>query len=160
MKTYSAIDVAAWFLDKAATDTDAVKDISNMKLQKLVFFSQLVSALTHADGTLHRDDTHAWDYGPVVPKLYRILRDFRGDPLSFSDPRVKEVFDAQNPEKIEDPEALGLLESVWAKFRNWTAVQLSALSHRRNSPWSVVYSQTPYEVITPAIMRKYGFGEA
>lgn len=27
MKTYSAIDVAAWFLARAASDEDAVKDI-------------------------------------------------------------------------------------------------------------------------------------
>ncbi len=158
MKTYSAIDVAAWFLEKAATDQAAVKDISNMKLQKLVFFAQLVSALTYADQTLHCNNTHAWDYGPVVPRLYRILQKFGGNPLSFSSPEVKAAFDQCATQPIDDADALAILTAVWNKFKSWTAIQLSALTHRDDSPWAVVYSATPYAIITPEIMRKHGFG--
>lgn len=160
MKTYGAIDIAAWFLDKAATDPAAVKDISNMKLQKLVFFAQLVSALTYPDLTIHCNNTHAWDYGPVVPRLYKLLKEFGGSPLSFADDAVKRAFAGQNPQAIDDPEALSILSAVWEKFKSWTAIQLSALTHRADSPWAVVYAATPYAVITPEIMRRHGFGRA
>ena len=160
MKTYNAIDIAAWFLDRAANDAAAVKDITNMKLQKLVFFAQLVSVMTHEDAQLHSDDTHAWDYGPVVPKLYRVLKPFGGKALSFADDAVKGAFDQRHPKKIDDEETVSLLNSVWEKFKGWSAIQLSALTHRNGSPWSVVYSRTPYAIITPEIMRKHGFGDA
>ena len=161
MKTYSAIDVAAWFLNKAASDADAVHDISNMKLQKLVFFSQLVSVLTFGeDSPIHRNNTHAWDYGPVVPALYKLLRPFGGSPLSFADAKVKAAFGPCAPQLIEDADALSVLNAVWNKFKSWSAIQLSMLTHREDSPWAVVYSTAPYTVITPAIMRKHGFGRA
>lgn len=161
MRTYSAIDVAAWFLERAATDEAAVRDISNMKLQKLVFFSQLVSVMTFGeDSPIHGNNTHAWDYGPVVPRLYKLLKPFGGNPLSFADANVKAAFDKCAPQPIEDADALSVLTAVWNKFKSWTAIQLSALTHREDSPWAVTYAAKPYEVITPAVMRKHGFGKA
>lgn len=59
--------VAEYLLDKL--DADAEDCISNLKLQKLVYYSQgFVMALMNKK--LFNADIEAWAHGPVVPELY------------------------------------------------------------------------------------------
>lgn len=159
MTTYLAADIAAWFLRKANADAGAqIDDITNMKLQKLVFFSQLVAVCTNDGTPIHREPSLAWDYGPVVFSLYERIRKIGKLYLSIEDPAVSAAF--QGAEGIGDPDAVAILEAVWGKFRNWTAVQLSMLTHRRNSPWAVTYNADRYGVIPLEVMRERKFGDA
>lgn len=157
MKTYTAAAVAKRFLSLAATDSDHIRDISNMKLQKLVFFAQLC-ALCSYDGTpIHSNNTHAWDYGPVVPALYKLLKPFGRQFFTLSNPGMAALFAGEDD--ISDPEALEIIQSVWDKFKTWTSVQLSALTHRRNSPWSITYNTNRYGVIPLELIKERRFGD-
>lgn len=158
MRSYSAIAVAKRFLELARDDSSAIQDISNMKLQKLCFFSQLVSVCKNPAAPLIVDDFHAWDYGPVEPKLYQFIRGFGAKLFSLKDEKVAEAF--KDIDLIDDSDASDLIKLVWEKFKTWTSIQLSELTHRRNSPWAYVYSSNRYGVIPREFMIKYKWGEA
>ncbi|MGN8398370.1 Panacea domain-containing protein [Helicobacter pylori] len=45
---------------------DNQKPITNLKLQKMLYIAQAES-----DSKLIKEDFQAWDYGPVIPDVYR-----------------------------------------------------------------------------------------
>lgn len=69
---YNALDVARYIIDYEATQG---RTVSNLRLQKLLYFVQCVFL-----GILGRacfsDEIEAWDYGPVVPKVYRAYKEY------------------------------------------------------------------------------------
>lgn len=65
---YSAIDVARYFL--AQSDPDAGDTMSNLKLQKLLYYAQGVT-LALTEKPLFSDPLEAWLQGPVVPSVFR-----------------------------------------------------------------------------------------
>src|SRR5690606_17024633 len=64
----SCFAVANYFLSQS--NADAGDLISNLKLQKLVYYAQGFS-LALLDEPLFEDEIEAWMHGPVVPALYR-----------------------------------------------------------------------------------------
>ena len=159
MRTYRAVDVARHILSLSGND-GLTSGMTNMKLQKLVFFSQL-AALQVYDTPIHSDPTMAWDFGPVVVDLYErvigIVRNRDNKDLALSDPAVADAF--ADAEPIEDADALAVIQAAWNKFKEWTAYQLSDLTHRRNSPWTIVYTKQRYDVIPLALIKERGFGD-
>lgn len=154
---YSSLQVANEFLKLAQKDATAVKDISNMKLQKLVFFAQLLSVCMNIDQPLCDSHFHAWDYGPVCPILYRKIKQFKSNFIELNNEDVRNVF--KDCEPIEESWALEIIKAIWGRFKQFTSVGLSALSHRKNSPWSIVYNTDRYGIISNETMAKYKFGE-
>lgn len=157
MRTYHAIDVARRFLELASTDAAAIQDISNMKLQKLCFFAQLVSLCQNINVPLIAENFYAWDYGPVEPRLYQRIRGLGNPYFSIREERVAAA--VADAEAIEDEDAKTIIQSVWDKFKTWTAVDLSELTHRRNSPWTVVYTAKRYGLIPNAVIASHLFGD-
>lgn len=155
MRTYHAIDVAKRFLDLAQTEGML---LSNMKIQKLVFFSQVV-ALNVFKRPIHDNASLAWDFGPVVQELYDVVHRFvtpTRKEFSLNDADFAAAFG--NAEPIEDRDALNVINAVWNKFKNWTAFQLSNLTHRPGSPWAHVYAESQYAVIPHSLIISNGFG--
>ena len=64
----TCFDVADYFL--AQCDEDSGDIISNLKLQKLVYYAQGFS-LAFFGEALFSEPIEAWMHGPVVPALYR-----------------------------------------------------------------------------------------
>lgn len=155
MRTYHAIDVAKRFLELAQAENMSV---SNMKLQKLVFFSQVVS-LQAFKQPIHGQNSLAWDFGPVVQELYDIVHRFVTDTrkqFSLNDADFAAAF--SGAQTIDDPDVLNVINAVWNKFKGWTALQLSNLTHRPGSPWAHVYNENQYGVIPHALIIEKGFG--
>ncbi len=155
MKTYHAIDVAKRFLELAQAENMM---LSNMKLQKLVFFSQVV-ALKVIGSPIHDNESLAWDFGPVVQELYDIVHTFATETkkeFSLDDAEFANAFRDARP--IDDKDAIVVINSVWKRFKNLTAFQLSDLTHRPGSPWATVYSRCQYGIIPLDLIRERGFG--
>lgn len=111
-------DVAAYIL------AELPGGMSTMKLQKLCYFAQGWS-LAVLDEPLFADEFEAWARGPVCRALFAQHRTEysvgswpMGDPANLS-PRQKLVVDA-------------MLNNYGAL----TGVELSALTHKPNTPWS------------------------
>lgn len=123
-------------------------DMTNLKLNKLVYFAQAVSLRKH--GTLLFDDEiQAWDYGPVEPMVYyafnrfggRIIRHPQDDPTASS-PRMVEV-----------------VREVMESFGKLTAFDLVRLSHRDGGAWKSVYVRNANKPITPKAIIESHDGE-
>jgi uncharacterized phage-associated protein len=111
----SAHDVAAYILSKQG-------ELTAMKLQKLVFYSQAWS-LVWDEEPLFRERIEAWTNGPVVPDLYRHHKGLfkvsawpKGDPEKLTEVQ-RETVDA-------------VLDYYGKKPSQW----LSDLTHRE-APW-------------------------
>jgi uncharacterized phage-associated protein len=146
---YDAKAVANYILDLATVDGEAV---SPMKLQKLIYYAHgWHLALTGEP--LITDEIEAWGYGPVVPSIYRDFKSFGNEPITspaqdFSWRKGKVVVSTPEIPTGEAHEtSRQILRRVWSVYKDWTALQLSKMTHAPNAPWSQVVA--PYGGKTP-----------
>lgn len=154
---YRAIDIAHRFLQLANNDSSFSNDISNMKLNKLVYFAQVMHVCAYKKA-LYGEDTRAWDYGPVIPQLYRLLKPFGGIAFSLSNSDIAEAFRNRNVVEITSQNAINSINSIWETLKDLSASELSRITHRPESPWSEVYAKTPYDIISLELMYLKRFG--
>jgi uncharacterized phage-associated protein len=55
--------------------------VDNLKLQKLLYYSQAVHLVLNDKAPLFPEDIEAWDYGPVVPPVYHQYKRYGFDIL-------------------------------------------------------------------------------
>ena len=91
---HTAVDVARWFIshNHVKAMLDEADDISNLKLQKLLYYAQgAVLAITGSP--LFDDDIVAWEHGPVVPTVYHLYKHNGRNGIPFTDEmRVQEEY--------------------------------------------------------------------
>lgn len=114
----TSIDVAKYFLTKI--DENAGDLISNLKLQKLVYYAQGFH-LAMFDKPLFDDVIEAWMYGPVTPNLYAEYKIHGDGPLPV--PYGKVDIDKYNSETKE------LLDEVYQVYGQFAAWVLSGFTH-------------------------------
>ncbi len=103
---------------------DAGDAISNMKLQKLLYYAQGF-ALAILGEPLFNDDFEKWTYGPVLPAVYNKYKDFGSGAI----PRPE----GANLQDYQDDERK-LLDEVYYTFGQYSAWALSEMSHA-TKPW-------------------------
>jgi uncharacterized phage-associated protein len=69
----SALEVAKYLTASLQMD--------NLKLQKLLYYSQAVHLVLHDRNPLFMEDIEAWDYGPVVPQVYHNYKKYGLDTI-------------------------------------------------------------------------------
>lgn len=128
-------------------------DINMTKLQKLLYICDGVM-LSQGYNAID-ENPKAWDYGPVYPKVYRWYKKRVGKPVER-----KEI--AQSAlEEIEENHFDTAIDKVFGTFGTWTANQLSAWTHKPNSPWSNAVENNGgemYGTISKNDMRMYFSG--
>lgn len=145
----SAIAVAQAFLDLATREG---RSLTNMQLQKLVFFAHGVHLAAYDGSTLIDDPIRAWDFGPVIPPLYEKLRRFgRGkvDPVIAPELRVLD------PDGTE----FQAIRSVWEAYKGYDAWKLSKITHQPGTPWSKVWERCMYDDIPNDLIQEYYQGK-
>lgn len=117
MPTYKVLDIANYFLLKAQQDNQEL--LSNLKLQKLVYYAQgLYLALFGKD--LFSDDVEAWQYGPVVPELYHLYKENGSGGIPAN---------AEFNQNTIDGDTREFLDEVYSVFGQFSAIRLMELSH-------------------------------
>ena len=76
--TLTAFDIADYFL-WLANDTGSF--ISNLQLQKLVYYAQAWHLALY-DRPLLDEDFQAWVHGPVIPELFEKYKHFNWQPIN------------------------------------------------------------------------------
>lgn len=110
--------------------------ISPLKLQKLLYFANGYFLAAYDEPLIDRA-FEAWDYGPVVPAVYREFKEFRSDEIL----RFASEYDRENDEytpvplPASDSRLDRVLEFVWETYGSLSGLQLSDLTHRPDSPW-------------------------
>jgi uncharacterized phage-associated protein len=115
----SCFDIAIYFIERANQTGTA---ISNLKLQKLVYYAQSWHLAIH--GTpLFEENFQAWIHGPVVPELYNQYKAFGWQP-------IQETCSSHLPEKI-----VLFLNEVSEEYLDVDAYELEQMTHIE-SPWN------------------------
>lgn len=114
--------------------------LTNLRLNKLLFFMHAASLATRPDGLI-RNHFEAWQYGPVVRPVFDAFKK-HGEcwitaPASFLDyatgqQRAIPFDDIQSSDRE-------LIEAVFAEYSHFSTGQLVALSHEPGGPWDLVY---------------------
>jgi uncharacterized phage-associated protein len=77
-KIYRAIDIARYILLVAYESGDVV---TNLKLQKLLYYAQAWYMVHHKGRKLFSDDIEAWRFGPVIKDIYDLYKKFSRSPI-------------------------------------------------------------------------------
>ncbi len=123
---YSSVDVASYFIERAK-EAD-VRDLSPMKLQKLLYFAHGWHLAVN-DAPLLTDRIQAWQFGPVIDTLYHETKHYGNDHI---DDALTAMWREIDEETIE------FLDSIWNTYSPYSAVKLSNATHIEGSPWDQV----------------------
>jgi uncharacterized phage-associated protein len=116
--TITAFDIATYFL-WLTNDTGSF--MSNLKLQKLVYYAQAWHLALY-DRPLFEEDFQAWVHGPVIPELFNKYKHFSWQPI---------LEDA----KIDLPtDIIAHLKEVADEYFRCDAYELSQMVHAE-TPW-------------------------
>ncbi|MDR5616831.1 type II toxin-antitoxin system antitoxin SocA domain-containing protein [Arsenophonus sp.] len=122
----TCFDVADYFLSRC--DDESGELISNLKLQKLVYYAQGFS-LALLKKPLFDESIEAWMHGPVIPDLYRKYKEKGNQALPAPE--------AINFTKFSE-EIIDLLDEVYHIYGQFSAWKLRNLTHQE-SPWKNNY---------------------
>ena len=135
----TAKQVSQFFL--TLTDPDAGDFISNLKLQKLVYYGQGFHLAMHGE-KLFNEDILAWEHGPVVEELYHEYKGYGASGIPMpEDFDVATFTDKQNE----------LLREVYEVYGQFSAWKLRNMTHSER-PWLETEKN---KVIQPALMAEF-----
>lgn len=107
----------------AKTDTEHGDTISNLKLQKMLYYMQGFH-LAFFGTPLFEEEIKAWQYGPVVPSVYEEYKRYESKAIDLPEGPVIEL--------TEDEEAV--FDNVYDEYNQFSAVALMKMTHKE-SPW-------------------------
>ncbi|QBR84715.1 DUF4065 domain-containing protein [Legionella israelensis] len=116
--------VADYFLDKASKEEDDSEIISNLKLQKLVYYAQGFH-LAMYDKPLFKEQLEAWTHGPVSPDLYHSKKQHKNGAVDPNPNFDNSVFTKEQQE---------LLDEIYEVYGQFSAWKLRNLTHEED-PW-------------------------
>jgi uncharacterized phage-associated protein len=119
--TYNVNDIANKILNCATTD-DTQELISNLKLQKMLYYMQGYF-LARFDSPLFNDDIEAWMYGPVVPSVYYMYSEHGKNGIEWNEVPINLT------EEEED-----LFTAVYDNYSIYSGSKLIDMSHNE-PPW-------------------------
>ena len=98
-QTYEPMDIANYLVRLALKKE---KVITNLKLQKILFFVNAKYLLDHDGNSLMNESFQRWTYGPVMQSVYENFRGFGSDQITKT--QGKFVFNPSDPfnAKYED----------------------------------------------------------
>lgn len=125
---------------------DKHRPVSNLKLQKLLYYAQAWYLVFHRD-PLFDEEIQAWVHGPVVPTVFRRYKDFKWSPIS-----------PQPPSDVSH-NVMEHLNEVWRVYGKASGYELEKLTHAEN-PWRDARAGLPsdassHRVISKGSMRRF-----
>ncbi|MDR3238033.1 MAG: DUF4065 domain-containing protein [Spirochaetia bacterium] len=135
----TVFNVADYFL--SLVDTDSGDNITNLKLQKLVYYAQGFH-LAMYNKPLFAEEIQAWEHGPVVPVLYQKYKKYGSGAIPVP---TGIDFDIYSEEQKE------LFNEVYNVYGQYSAWRLRDFTHEE-PPWR---NTNKKDVITHGKLKKY-----
>lgn len=157
---YDVLDVSRYVINYS---NDMNYGISNLKLQKLLYFIQAFFLIKNNEPCFS-EAIEAWDFGPVVPVAYQEFRVFGGADIPSVTSYI--VFERnkntkflsfkkkQFNENVIESCDKALLREVIDKFSHYSATDLVKITHRQ-SPWRNAYAHGKNTEITQSAIRSF-----
>lgn len=142
-----ALDLA-FMIVNAGIDNN--KPVSNLHLQKILYFINLIYLQDNKTFLLDRNSFEAWLHGPVVPEVYYRYSIYGGTPIIKHEEVSKTAFN-ESGKKLDDKE-IENLKTLIGRLMNidpWTLVDYS---HRIGGAWQKTYSKSPFGQIMPDLI--------
>jgi uncharacterized phage-associated protein len=129
--------------------------ISNLKLQKLVYYAQAWH-LANFNKELIKEDFQAWVHGPAIPSLYGEYKVFGWKPIIREDLTTEIFLEIKNSFSNE---LQSLLDLINDEYFGMTAFELEQLTHNED-PWvktrnGLQIDQPSDRIISKELMQTY-----
>ena len=141
---FKAMDIANFYIKLAKEIEDDSFD--NLKINKMLYFAQ-AWALVKLGHPIFSDSIQAWDYGPVIPDVYRAFKCCGSMPIDSP------IDDFDETEL--STEELELLLDVYRNYGQFTGLALKNMTHIMGSPWNQVYEKGMNKVIPNDLIQAY-----
>jgi len=121
-----AIEISKCLLSKVNIERfETIGDgISNLKLQKLLFYIQKTS-ISVLEKQMFVDNIQAWDYGPVVPTTYHRFKKYQNENID-----VISESELLNKKVILSFDELLIIDFVWDTYSQYSAGKLVDITHQ------------------------------
>ena len=130
---YDALCVADYFIRKALP-----AGLDPLQVMKLSYIAHGFT-LALKDKPLIDDDVEAWQFGPVIRRIYNKLP---GGARKITQP----LLDA--PAEIEGADK-AILDGVFNKYGSRSGLALSSLTHSKGSPWAKTWQAYGKNAVIP-----------
>lgn len=120
---YAAIDLAKYIVSKCIADKCP---ISNLQLQKILYYIQ--RDFLRRDDIAFADAIEAWQFGPVVPKVYYRYGGFGAMPISF----VREDYEVDAADRP-------IIDAIVEAKRELYPWDLVRETHQPGGAWAQTY---------------------
>lgn len=134
--------------------------VSNLKLQKLLYFTQAYFLITKGEPCFY-DDIEAWDFGPVIPKAYCEYKQFGCGDIpsikSFIQIDENNIWDSKRilyNDSVIEKDDKKRINAVVDLFADYSATNLVELTHKQ-APWTNAYAPHMNNVITLSSIKEY-----
>jgi uncharacterized phage-associated protein len=146
------IDVVRYLVYKCSFYGDL---ITNLKMQKLLYYVY-VWCLVREGEVCFKHKFQAWPNGPVLPVVYRKLKQFGAAPIDpgFADLETKK--DLKELKDILGDDLTLIIDKVYEKYGTKSAFELVALTHSE-APWkNAIQKEGRKEIEDKDILETYG----
>lgn len=155
---YKALDVARYVVNYGREKGHL---ISNLKLQKILYFIQASFLVEKEDNSIcFEDNIEAWDFGPVVPNAYHEFKKYGAGSI----PEIKDYIDSSDgiwgskkkrfEKNIICDEDQILINEVVDEAASYSARALVDITHIQ-APWADRYSKGSNNIITNDSIKEY-----
>lgn len=135
---YSAVAVANAFIAKAKAGE--IKNLTPMKLQKLLFYTQSWHLKLNNKQPLFDDQFARWKFGPVIPYVYHDLKKYGSSEISDYMKTIRiegNKIKALTPTiQEDDTKAKDLINKIVEVYGKYSGTELSNFTHGPNTAWS------------------------
>ncbi|KHD34431.1 hypothetical protein NL50_17295 [Clostridium acetobutylicum] len=135
---HNALDIAKYIINKCI---DFDRPISNLQLQKILYYVQGEFMKNNNGEALFRDDIEAWQYGPVVRDVY----------YEFNNYSSSNIDDRQEYNSEFTKNEIDIMDSVIKEKSKLSAWELVQNTHSER-PWKDTYDKG--KIITKEKMRE------
>lgn len=141
---YNPIDVVDKFIELANSQG---KVLTHMQAQKLLYIAHGFN-LAFYNEPLLSEPVFAWQYGPVIPSVYHVLKDNRSEP-------IRNTVNRGGAPCVLDPKTDALLKMIYDTYGSLSGIQLSEFTHRTGTPWSMAVKEHRNTISDDAIRDYY-----
>ena len=140
--SYSVLNIANKII--ASTNTEQGETISNLKLQKLLYYMQGFFIAVF-DKKLFENEIEAWQYGPVVREMYEHFKEFGSGTITLkADVEILDLSEAESQ----------LFNDVMEEYGQFSAIKLMNMTHEE-LPWKNVFNKNPQGEISYDLLSEY-----
>lgn len=139
---YRALSIARYIIQRYNSQN---KTVSNLKLQKILYFVQAEFLVTKGRPCF-AEDIEAWAFGPVVPEVYHEYKVFGSANIPSFGRSLRPVILMKEDQKLVD----GIVDEC----ARYSASDLVEITHNQ-SPWMDAYVPGSNNVISKESIKRY-----